>query len=229
MEDDALGDAGSARDGGNESNIILSTAIVKRIDAAWAEGTGNGGLDSGSVAASTVYHVWLIKSTANNTTDVLLSTSSSSPTLPTSPVVYDLKRRIGAVVTDSSSNITGSLTQVHAGGQESYESEQLTIAAGTLESPLHGLSAVPKSFRAYLHCKVATWGFAAGDRVEIAAVQAGGSNDSGRGVTVIPFASSISARFGLNDPPLSLIRQDGGAVADVPAANFDLVLRATLY
>lgn len=72
----------------------LTSSITKRLDAAWAVGTGQGGLDTGSIA-DTTYHVWVIHRTDTEVTDVLLSTSASSPTMPTS---YTKKKRIGSIV-----------------------------------------------------------------------------------------------------------------------------------
>lgn len=81
--------------------MTLSSAITKTTGT-WAAGAGNGGLDTGSVAASTWYHLFLIKRIDTGVVDVLLSTSATSPTLPTN---YTKKRRIGAIRTDSSGNI----------------------------------------------------------------------------------------------------------------------------
>lgn len=74
--------------------MVLASAITKRLDAAWAVGTGNGGLDTGSIA-NTTYHVWLIQRSDTGVVDVLFSTSATSPTMPTN---YDRKRRIGSIV-----------------------------------------------------------------------------------------------------------------------------------
>lgn len=82
----------------------LSSAITKQLDASWAVGDDAGGLDTGSIAADTWYHVWQIKRSDTEVVDALFSTSATSPTMPTD---YDLKRRIGAVLTDGSSDILG--------------------------------------------------------------------------------------------------------------------------
>ncbi len=82
--------------------IILESAITKQIDAAWAVGTDAGGMDTGSVAIDTWYHVFIIKRSDTEVVDALFSTSATSPTMPTN---YDTKRRIGSVLTDGSSNI----------------------------------------------------------------------------------------------------------------------------
>ena len=99
--------AGEARDLSHTVDINLTPSITKRIDAAWAVGTGNGGLDGtesvgGTPDASTWYHLWLIMRTDTGVVDVLFSENATSPTMPTN---YDKKRRIGAVLTDSSANI----------------------------------------------------------------------------------------------------------------------------
>lgn len=93
---------GVARDDGDAANLVLSTAIVKQIDAAWAVGTNQGGMDTGAVAADTLYAIWLIRRSDTGLVDALFSLSFTSPTMPTN---YDQKRLIGAVLTDLSSDI----------------------------------------------------------------------------------------------------------------------------
>lgn len=74
--------------------MTVSASITKRLDAAWAVGTGQGGLDTGSIANGT-YHVWVIHRNDTSVTDVLLSASASSPTMPTN---YTKKKCIGSIV-----------------------------------------------------------------------------------------------------------------------------------
>lgn len=93
--------AGVCRDDSNTDDMVLS-AITKQIDAAWSVGDNAGGLDTGSVTTDTWYHLWVIKRSDTGVVDALFSTSATSPTMPTN---YDKKRRIGAVLTDGSSNI----------------------------------------------------------------------------------------------------------------------------
>lgn len=88
--------------------MIVSSEFTKQIDAAWSVGDDAGGIDTGSVGASTLYAVWLIKRSDTGVVDMLFSLSFTSPTMPTS---YDFKRLIGSVVTDGSSNIIA-FTQV---------------------------------------------------------------------------------------------------------------------
>jgi len=93
---------GQARDSTDSFDLRLTTGLVKRLDQAWTAGTGNGALDTGSVAANTGYHVYLIRKTADGTLDVLMSTSATNPTLPSG---YAGFRRLGAVLTDASAYI----------------------------------------------------------------------------------------------------------------------------
>jgi len=87
--------------GDGSANMVLASAMTKRIDAAWTAGTNQGGLDTGTVAAGTWYHVFLIKNTTSGAVDVLMS-ASLSPTMPTG---YTKKRRLGSILTDGSADI----------------------------------------------------------------------------------------------------------------------------
>ena len=94
--------AGCACSDDSSNFMALSSAITKSINSTWAVGSGNGGLDTGAVAASTWYHVYLIMRTDTGVVDALISTSASSPTMPTN---YTEKRRIGSILTDASKHI----------------------------------------------------------------------------------------------------------------------------
>lgn len=85
---------GKCRDSTDADDIVLASAITKRLDASWTVGTNQGGLDTGSIA-NTTYHVWIIKRSDTGVVDVLFSTSATAPTMPTD---YDYKRRIGSIV-----------------------------------------------------------------------------------------------------------------------------------
>lgn len=84
--------------------MSLAALMTKRLDAAWAAGSGNGGLDTGTKAINTWYYLWLIRNPTSGIVDVLFSASATSPTMPSG---YNQKRRIpGGVRTDASGNIT---------------------------------------------------------------------------------------------------------------------------
>lgn len=78
----------------------LTSALTKRIDANWAVGTNQGGLDTGAVGNNT-YYIWLIQRSDTLVTDVLFSLSSTAPTMPAN---YDRKRLLGLLVRASATN-----------------------------------------------------------------------------------------------------------------------------
>lgn len=81
-------------DSGNNAVRHTSVSVAANITS-----SGAAGLDTGTEASSTWYYVWLI---SNSTTiSALLSTSASSPTMPSG---YTFKKLVGAVKNDSSSN-----------------------------------------------------------------------------------------------------------------------------
>lgn len=93
--DIAAGEAAS--DGTTAYLMALAASLTKRLDAAWAVGTNQGGLDTESIANNT-YHVWIIQRSDTGVVDALFSTSATSPTMPTN---YDRKRRIGSIRRES--------------------------------------------------------------------------------------------------------------------------------
>lgn len=92
---------GQARDSTNVNDIVLAAAATLN-----AANNGINGLDNGSLAASTLYGLFLVgDSTQNNAAGLLLSTSSSpSAAAPLLPVGYDMFRLIGYLRTDGSSH-----------------------------------------------------------------------------------------------------------------------------
>ena len=94
--------AGQATDSTNVVTMNLASALNKTTSA-WAVGTGNGGIDTGAIAASTWYYFYLIRRPDTGVVDVVFSLSSSAPTLPTNYTQY---RYIGAGLTNGSSQWT---------------------------------------------------------------------------------------------------------------------------
>jgi hypothetical protein len=85
------------------SRVLMSlTSAFTKTTAAFTAGTGNGCLDTGTVAASTWYSVFLIQRIDTGGVDVLCSTSATAPTMPTN---FTKKRRLGSILTDASSAI----------------------------------------------------------------------------------------------------------------------------
>lgn len=92
--------AGGAMDSTNVAWMLLASAYTKTT-AAWALGTGNGALDTGTIAINSWYNVFLIKRLDTGVTDILLSLSVTAPTLPAN---YTRFRRLGAIKTDATAS-----------------------------------------------------------------------------------------------------------------------------
>jgi hypothetical protein len=112
--------SGACRSDDNMEDILLAGTLTKQLDAVWSQGTNLGGLDTGAKAADTFYHVYAIKNPSTDVVDVLLSTSMT----PTMPSGFTLKRRLGSVRTDGSSNLLAF----------SQESDEFLWAAPTLDA-----------------------------------------------------------------------------------------------
>lgn len=97
---------GVAANADNDVYITLSSVLVKRIDANWAAGTGNGGFPSGlSLSADTWYHFFVIVDNDTSTEDACFDTSLTATNCLSDASAYDDYRRVGSVLTDGSSNI----------------------------------------------------------------------------------------------------------------------------
>lgn len=91
--------AGAARDSTNTNDITLSTAVS--INGATV---GANGADVAALVASTMYAVYVIGDSTGyeSTAGLLVLASATSPNLPGG---YDMYRRVGWILTDSSANI----------------------------------------------------------------------------------------------------------------------------
>lgn len=107
---------GEAADSTNVQMIHVDTALVKQIDVNWAAGTGAGGFPSGlTLSADTWYHLFVIGQT-DGTVDAGFDTSLTASFLLTDAVGYTLYRRVGSILTDSSSNLTAFSSIEYPGG-----------------------------------------------------------------------------------------------------------------
>jgi len=96
---------GECRNTGDNADMKFLSALVKRIDANWVAGTGNGGFPSAlTLSANTWYHVFAIGKT-DGTADVGYDTSVTSTNLLADATGYTLYRRIASIRTDASLNI----------------------------------------------------------------------------------------------------------------------------
>lgn len=104
---------GGATDVNYGGTLYLSAAISKTT-ASWAVGTGNGGLDNGSIAINTWYHQFIIKRPDTGVVDICFGTDPTTGCaagVGNIPAAYTLKRRIGSMKTNAS-NQWLSFTQV---------------------------------------------------------------------------------------------------------------------
>jgi hypothetical protein len=103
--------AGEAVDETGVWNMVLSAAVVKRIDASWVVGTAQGGMANGGtgVADNNWYEVLLIGREDTRVVDVAFSLTANRATLPAS---YTHKRRIGWVRRGPTASTNSPFTQV---------------------------------------------------------------------------------------------------------------------
>lgn len=133
----------AASDSSTPVVMTLASSLTKRLDAAWAVGSGNGGLDTGAIA-NTSYHVWLIQRSDTGVVDALFSTSATSPTMPSG---YDRKRRIGSIIRSAGAILgfdqTGDLftlninvTNVSTSSAVALTALAVTVPAGIVVRPV---------------------------------------------------------------------------------------------
>lgn len=89
----------------NSSNVIYMNngSFFTKTTSSFLAGSGNGMLDTGSIAASTWYHTYIISNAGGSLTDFICSLSPASPSMPSG---YTFFRRIGSFLTNASSQIT---------------------------------------------------------------------------------------------------------------------------
>jgi hypothetical protein len=96
--------AGACMDSTGVYHISAASAMVKRINAAWAAGSASGGNLYGSVGGPGVYGVWALRKDADGTVDYgFLQADKSIDTYK--PAGYTHYRWICSVFTDASANI----------------------------------------------------------------------------------------------------------------------------
>lgn len=117
--------------GGSGSLLAKNVAVT-----AVASASGINGLDTGALAASTWYSVWVI---SNGTT--IASLLSLSATAPTMPAGYTYRRRVGCVYI-TSSNLVNAFKQV---GDQIQLIQAILASAGNVD----GLVALPIPVSAY--------------------------------------------------------------------------------
>jgi hypothetical protein len=179
--------AGVVRDSTN-TVTISGTAMTKRLDAVWAAGTNQGGLDTGAKANSTWYYVFAIAKAGGADPDYLFSTSQTAPTLP---ATYTVFRRIGAIRTNGSGVILAFLQSgdsfslaVPTTDYNSAPAANTTTAVTLTVPPLAGIHAV-----------TAGWVLNAASGINIYVFRTGSDPFSGAHATVRTQVASVWATF----------------------------------
>ncbi len=95
---------GVARDDDDTTTIRLPVGMMKRLDQTWAAGSGNGALDTGTIANSTWYHLHLMRHVTTGAVDILASGSLTNPLMPAGWEAAP-SRRFWSIATDGSANI----------------------------------------------------------------------------------------------------------------------------
>lgn len=171
----------------DDQSTLMKTAAITKTTGSWTVGTGNGGLDTGSVAASTWYHIYIIERLDTSVVDALISTSATSPTLPTN---YTVKRRIGSIKTDGSSH----LLAFNQNGDEFLWAavvQDISISTLSTSGTLQALASVPSGVKvnALLNVQISNASTAAA--VVVASPDA---NSAGAGPTTAVAVSQVNSQ-----------------------------------
>jgi hypothetical protein len=100
-----IGLGGATSDDNNPANMVAmvlpgTAAWTKSCNAIWSSGSGGNALDvAGPIPANAWMHVFLIMNTTSGAVDILVSTSPTTPSLPSG---FNKQRRIGSIKTVSS-------------------------------------------------------------------------------------------------------------------------------
>lgn len=122
--------AGWCMDATGARQLQLS-ALTKRLDAAWAVGTNQGGLDTGSIGNND-YYIWAIERSDTGVTDILFSLSATAPTMPSN---YDYKRLIGWFKRASGTIVPFTTRELEGGGIEmKWTTPTLDVDSSTLST-----------------------------------------------------------------------------------------------
>jgi hypothetical protein len=138
----------------DDGSLVFSvSALTKQIDATWAAGNDQGGLDTGTVANSIPYYIFAIYNPSTLVSDILFSASKTSPTLPSG---FTKKEYKGACHTDGSANIrSGKWYMLGNAYKFKYQTNVLDHNGSVATSPtLYPFSAPPNTLVS-LHASVA--------------------------------------------------------------------------
>jgi hypothetical protein len=176
--------------------------------------SGAGGLDTGSVATSTWYSVWIIYNPTTDTTAGLFSLSATAPTMPSG---YTAKARFGWVRTDSASNFLRTIQY----GQRTYY--RVTGEANNAALPqIIGTNGGNPSAATYVTASVSS--LVPTTAATIGILWPNVSNTSGN-FLIAPSANYGAAQSTSNPPPISF--SSGGSAPVTYAMNAWIQIEST--
>lgn len=214
----------SLRNADNDANIDAGSALTKRSDATFAEGTGNGGMASGeSVPTSGYFYVFAVTKDADGTVDVMFDTSSTGANVDAGWTVEILLAR---VETDASANIA-KVVNYWLEGKYVFDSTPQAITLGGSVNPTHGLPRSPTNYRCVLVCAVANNGYSVGDEYDPARTQIWVNASSFySGFALIPGDTTLKAQVGNSD--YYILDTSGVGRRITTPTDWNLVVRASL-
>lgn len=182
---------GSARNSTDLYTMVLTGALVKRLDAVWAAGTGNGGRFATNISDAT-WHVYLIANPTTGIVDVGFSTSATNPTSdPSYPSGFTYFRRIGSIVRTGGS-IKGFVQDGDQFMWKSYTDDINTTNPGT--SAVTRTLTLPTGIRVLALVTIALSGTTQAGLAAVGYLSALSQNDDAptvtTGATVVSFATS---------------------------------------
>jgi hypothetical protein len=204
----------------NSSNAYKTLRSVGLTVAGVSSGVANG-LDTGALAASTWYSVWVIAK-ADGTTAGLVSLSSTAPTLPSG---YTFKARVGWIRTDGTAN-KYPLSFVQFGRRVFYK----PASGSNLTALPQMASGVAGSIATPTYVAVATGNFIPPTAGQISALAAHSAVASGC-IIVAPNNSYGPSLSITNPPPIDTNSNGGNAargVADMSVESSNIYWAAVL-
>lgn len=136
---DILFNAGNFQFDDGSGLAVLSSNLIKRIDAAWVAGNNQGGLFSGTVAANTTYHMFVISNDDGSLVDAGFSTDINAADIPTG---YTKKRKIASLLTNASNNIRNGTWIFNRNGGYRFEYKDSILDVNTIISTNQILAAL---------------------------------------------------------------------------------------
>ena len=142
--------AGNAPLDDGSGQVLLSSTLVKRLDATWSAGTNQGGLFSGTKAINTWYYIFAIVNTTTGATDGGFDASVSGANVPSG---WKISKILHAIKTDGTGS--GNILQgkFYLDGWFYFNSEQQEYTStSTTAGTFINLSFAPKDIisKAYL-------------------------------------------------------------------------------